>query len=95
MRDDALPLRPLAGAVAAIVAAVAIALGVVLALLAHRHVPVGGVAIAPPASPGAGLPRLQGAPQPDLAAYRAEKRRILGDAGLVDPAGAASAGASR
>jgi hypothetical protein len=95
MRDDALPLRPLARAAAAFVLAVALAVGIVLALLALRHVPAGGVAIARPAPPGGDLPMLESAPQPDLAAYRAEKQRLLRAAGVVDASGAANTGAGR
>ncbi len=77
MRDDALPMRRLLLAGVAIAATLAIAVGVVLAMLAHRRVPVGGLAIDQPAPLADGLPMLQTAPQPDLAAYRAQKRRAL------------------
>ena len=77
MRDDALPMGRLVLAGVAVVATVAIAVGVVLAMLAHRHVPVGGVAIDKPAQLPDGLPMLQTAPQPDLAAYQAAKRSAL------------------
>jgi hypothetical protein len=86
MRDDALPIRRLLGVGAAIVLAVAIAIGVVLAILAQRRVPLGGAAIDKPLSPGPGLPMLQAAPQPDLAAYRAEKQQALHGLGWVDAA---------
>ena len=86
MRDDALPIRRLLGIGAAIVLAVTIAIGVVLAILAQRRVPPGGVAIDRPLSPGAGLPMLQPPPQPDLAAYRAEKQQALHGLGWVDAA---------
>jgi hypothetical protein len=77
MRDDALPMARLVLAGMAVVATVAIAVGIVLAILAHRHVPVGGIAIDKPAQLADGLPMLQTAPQPDLAAYQAAKRRAL------------------
>ena len=67
--------------------AVAIAIGVVLAILAHRRVPVGGVADRRgPRSSAGDLPMLQTAPQPDLAAYKAEKLHALHDLGWVDAA---------
>ena len=86
MRDDALPIRRLLGVGAAIVLAVTVAIGVVLAILAQRRVPVGGVLVGEPAAPGPGLPMLQTAPQPDLAAYRAEKQQALHGLGWVDAA---------
>ncbi len=93
MRDDALPIGRLVLAGVAVMATVAIAVGVVLAILGHRHVPVGGIAIDKPAPLDEGLPMLQSAPQADLAAYQAAKRQALGGA---SPASlAASAGAPR
>jgi hypothetical protein len=86
MRDDALPVRRLLGVGAAIVLVVAVAIGVVLAMLAHRRVPPGGVVIDRPAALGADLPMLQSAPQPDLAAYRAEKQQALHGLGWIDAA---------
>ena len=86
MRDDTLPIGRLLWVGAAIVLAVTVAICVVLAILACRRVPVGGVAIDKPLSPGAGLPMLQTAPQPDLAAYRAEKQQALHGLGWVDAA---------
>lgn len=86
MRDDALPVGRLLWVGAAIVLAVAGAIGVVLAILAHRGVPVGGLAIDPPARLGPGLPMLQTAPQPDLAAYKATKLHALHDLGWIDAA---------
>jgi hypothetical protein len=77
MRDDALPIGRLVLAGVGVLATVAIAVGVVLAMLGHRHVPVGGLAIDRPVQPGHGLPALQAAPQPDLASYRADKRLAL------------------
>jgi len=104
MRDDALPIGRLVLAGVAVVATVAVAVVVVLAMLAHRHVPVGGLAIDQPVQPEAGRPALQSAPQPDLAAYRAAKRQALeaADAGASietamaqQAASAASSGISR
>ena len=86
MRDDALPIRRLLGVAAAIVLAVSVAIGVVLAILAQRRVPVGGARIDEPSSPGHGLPMLQTAPQLDLAAYRADKQQALHGLGWVDAA---------
>lgn len=86
MRDDALPVRRLLGVGAAIVLVVAVAIGVVLAMLAHRRVPPGGVVIDKPAALGAGLPMLQSAPQPDLTAYRTEKEEALHSLGWIDAA---------
>ncbi len=86
MRDDALPIRRLSWVPVAMAGAVATAIVVVLLLLHHRRVPVGGVAIDEPAPLAPGLPRLQTAPQPDLAAYKAEKLRALHDLGWVDAA---------
>jgi len=77
MRDDALPIGRLVLAGVAVVATVAVAVVVVLAMLAHRHVPVGDLAIDQPVQPEAGRPALQSAPQPDLAAYRSAKREAL------------------
>lgn len=104
MRDDALPMGRLVLAGVAVVTTVAIAVGVVLAILAHRHVPAGGIAIDKPAQLADGLPMLQSAPQPDLAAYQAAKRRALGDAAphvsieaamALRAASAAASGAAR
>lgn len=106
MRDDALPIGRLVLAGVGVVATVAIAVGVVLAMLGHRHVPVGGLAIDRPVQPGHGLPALQAAPQPDLASYRADKRLALDAADGADhvpidtamarsAASAPSSGASR
>ena len=86
MRDDALPIGRLLWVGAAIVLAVVIAIGVVLAILAQRRVPVGGARIDEPSSPGPGLPMLQTAPQLDLAVYTAEKQRALHGLGWVDAA---------
>jgi len=86
MRDDTLPLGRVLVVGATIVLAVACAIGVVLAILAHRHVPVGGVAIDKPVTLPVDLPMLQSAPQPDLAAYRAEKQQALHGLGWVDAA---------
>jgi len=103
MRDDALPMTRIVLAGFAVVLTVAVAVGVVLAILAHRHVPVGGIAIDKPSPLDAGLPMLQSAPQPDLAAYRAAKQQALDGATpltiaaeMARPgASAASAGAAR
>ena len=104
MRDDALPIGRLVLAGVAVAATVTLAVAVVLAMLAHRHVPVGGLAIDKPVQPEAGRPALQSAPQPDLAAYRAAKRQALeaADAGASietamaqQAASAASSGISR
>ena len=86
MRDDALPIGRLSWVAVAMAGAMALAIVVVLLMLHHRRVPVGGVAVdkAPPLAPG--LPLLQTAPQPDLAAYRAEKQRALQGLGWVDAA---------
>jgi hypothetical protein len=86
MRDDALPIRRLLLVGVAIVATMAIAIAVVLSILAHRRVPVGGVAIDKPAQLGPDLPMLQTAPQPDLAAYKAGKLHALHDLGWIDAA---------
>lgn len=86
MRDDALPTGRLLWVGGAIALTVATAIAVVLSILAHRHVPVGGVPVDKPARPGAGLPMLQAAPQPDLVAYKAAKLRVLHDLGWVDAA---------
>ena len=86
MRDDALPIGRLLWVGVAMALAVATAIAVVLAILAHRRVPVGGVLIDAPAQLGADLPMLQTAPQPDLAAYKAAKLRALHDLGWVDAA---------
>jgi len=87
MRDDGLPIVRLLWVGVAIVCAVSLAIAVVLAILAHRRVPVGGLGIARPLQLGADLPMLQTAPQPDLAAYRAEKQQALHGLGWVDAAG--------
>lgn len=77
MRDDALPIDRLLLAGVSVIATVALAVAVVLAMLAHRHVPVGGLAIDKPVLPEAGRPAVQSAPQPELAAYRSAKQRAL------------------
>ena len=86
MRDDALPVGRLLGAAAAIVLAVAVAIGVVLAILAHRRVAPGGARVDPPPTLGPDLPMLQAAPQLDLAAYRAGQQQALHALGWVDAA---------
>src|ERR1700760_4114109 len=86
MRDDALPIRRLLLVGVAIVAAVAIAIGVVLAMLAQRRVPVGGVLVDRPAPLAPDLPQLRPAPPPNLAAYKADKLHALHDLGWVDAA---------
>ena len=86
MRDDALPILRLSGVAAAMAGAMATAIVVVLLILHHRHVPVGGVAIDKLAPLAAGLPMLQTAPQPDLAAYKADKMHALQGLGWVDAA---------
>ena len=86
MRDDALPMRRLAWAAVAMAGAMALALVVVLLILHHRRVPVGGLAIDKPATLAPGLPMLQTAPQPDLAAYRVEKQHALHGLGWADAA---------
>lgn len=86
MRDDALPIARLSWVAVAMASAVAVAIAVVLLLLHHRSVPVGGLAIDKPATLAPGLPMLQTAPQPDLAAYKAEKLHGLHDLGWVDAA---------
>jgi hypothetical protein len=105
MRDDALPIGRLLLAGVAVVATVALAVAVVLIMLAHRHVPAGGLAIDKPVQPEAGRPALQSAPQPDLSAYRSAKRQALsapGASGISietamaqQAASAATSGASR
>jgi hypothetical protein len=105
MRDDALPIGRLLLAGVAVAATVALAVIVVLTMLAHRHVPVGGLAIDKPVQPEAGRPALESAPQPDLAAYRSAKRQALeaSDASgisiemamALQAASAASSGTSR
>jgi len=86
MRDDALPIVRVLWVGAGIVLAVATAIAVVLTILAHRRVPVGGVRIEPPAQLGTELPMLQTAPQSELAAYQAAKLHALHDLGWVDAA---------
>lgn len=86
MRDDALPVGKLLRLGAAIPSAIAFAIVVVLCLLAHRHVPVGGEAVARPATLAAGLPMLQSAPQQDLARDRAAQQGALDGLGWIDAA---------
>ncbi len=86
MRDDALPIGRLLWVGVAIALAVSTAIAVVLMILAHRHVPVGGDLIDKPEQLGAELPMLQTAPQPDLAAYTATKLHALHDFGWIDAA---------
>jgi hypothetical protein len=77
MRDDALPIRRLVFIGFGIVATVALAIVVVVGMLSHRRLPVGGEPVARPAPLGGDLPMLQATPQLDLAAYREEKSREL------------------
>lgn len=86
MRDDALPARRILCIGAAIPLAIVFAIGVAFLLLGHRAVPPGGEPVAAPARLPDGLPMLQTAPQPDLAAYGAAQRRALDRAGWVDAA---------
>ncbi len=86
MRDDALPVRRIVVVGAIIAGAVAVAIGVVVATLAHRAVPLGGVPVARPAALGDDLPMLQTAPQQELATYRREKADALNGLGWVDAA---------
>ena len=86
MRDDGLPIGRLLWVGVAMALAVAAATAVVLMILAHRRVPVGGATIEPPVQLAADLPMLQTAPQPDLADYRADKLHALHDLGWVDAA---------
>jgi hypothetical protein len=92
MRDDALPAGRLLAAAAAIVLVVATAIVVVLAMLRTHGLPRGGEPVAPPARLGAGLPALEVAPQPELAAYRRAQAAAQGDDVASD---AAAAGAAR
>jgi len=86
MRDDALPIRRIVVTAFGLAVTVAILLGVVVAMLAHRDVPPGGVPVARPAQLGDDLPMLQTAPQQDLAAFRREKAQALDSLGWVDAA---------
>ena len=86
MRDDALPITRLLWVGAAMALAVAAAIAVVLTILSHRQVPVGGAAIEPPAQLAADLPMLQTAPQLDLTAYKANKLHAVHDLGWIDAA---------
>jgi len=103
MRDDALPVGKIVLAGFAVILTVAIAVGVVLAILARRHVPAGGIAIDKPSPLDERVPMLQSAPQLDLAAYQAAKRQALDGASPSTIAAAmarqaasgASAGAAR
>jgi len=86
MRDDALPVGRLLAAAGAIVGAIACALVVVLLVLQHRRVPLGGRPVAAPPPLAAGLPVLQPAPQAELASYAAQKRQALHGLGWIDAA---------
>ena len=86
MRDDALPIRRIVFTGLGIAATVALAVVVVLGILAHRRLPVGGEPVASPAPLANDAPMLQTAPQLDLAAYRAEKSRERDQVGWVDAA---------
>ena len=86
MRDNALPITRLLWVGVAMALPVATAIAVVLMILSHRRVPVGGATIEPPAQLAADLPMLQTAPQLDLATYKADKLHALHDLGWVDAA---------
>lgn len=86
MRDDALPIRRIVFIGLGIAGGVAIAIGVVLGFLSHRHIPDGGDPVARPSQLGGGSPMLQTAPQLDLASYREEKSRALNRFGWTDAA---------
>jgi hypothetical protein len=86
MRDDALPIRRVLLSGAGIACAVALAIGAVALLLAHRGVAPGGAPVSKPAALGDGIPMLQAAPQDELAAYRREKAQALDGLGWVDAA---------
>lgn len=96
MRDDALPGRRFALAAGGFALVVALAITTVLLLLSERHVPRGGVPVAPPAALPAGDPMLQTAPQDDLAAYRRQQAAALDRADATHvPIEAAMAGLVR
>ena len=84
MRDDALPFARIVAVAAGIALGVIAAVAVALAMLHQRHLPFGGRPVAEPLSPAPGLPRLQSAPQRDLAAYRAQQAQALNGAAGVD-----------
>ncbi|QHI97380.1 hypothetical protein GT347_04910 [Xylophilus rhododendri] len=79
-------LRRLSRLAAALVLVIAVAVGSVFGLLHHWRLPPGGDAPGSAGLQAVPAPRLQSAPQDDLAAYRAEQRRQLDAVGWEDRA---------
>jgi hypothetical protein len=84
MRSPEVPAGRIAIAAATIAGTVVGAVAVVLLWLHARGLPPGGQRLSRPYTLVVPGPALQSAPQPDLAAYRAEKARRLQARGWVD-----------
>lgn len=82
-----LPAGRIAIAAAAIAGIVIGAVALVLLWLHARHMPPGGAQLDQPYTRVMPGPALQSAPQPELAAYRAEQARQLHGSGWVDAPG--------
>jgi hypothetical protein len=84
MSAPELPTGRIAVAGAAIAGTVLGVVGLVLLGLHARDLPPGGARLAQPYTLAIPGPRLQSAPQPDLAAYRTDKEARLHGRGWVD-----------
>ena len=84
MRAHDLDVRAVGWTAAVIAATVIVVISAVLLMLRHSHLPPGGDRLGPHPRPGIDDVTLQSAPQPDLARYREEKRKLLESAAWVD-----------
>src|SRR5689334_20042422 len=83
MRGD-IAVRPIAWVALTIAGVVALVVVAVFLLLHLWHTDAGADRVRMPDPVAVPGPALQSAPQPDLAAYRAEKQRLLATAALLD-----------
>lgn len=81
---DTIDVRRLAWTAAALAVLIAVAIAAVLLLMRHWHVPPAGAPAGSAQLQDVPAPRLQSAPQPDLARFRAEQGRAMDAVGWVD-----------
>jgi len=82
--DNGIDLRRLGWTAAGLAATIALAIGAVFLLLRHWHAAPGGAPSDAAALAQVPAPRLQPAPQEDMAWMRAEQRREMDTVGWVD-----------